>query len=119
MHRVRQEQLPFQGMSHQFVGANHGDVGISMYFVNAPPGRGPVRHRHPYDKVVIIRNGRARWTVDGQDHELGPGDILVVKAGEIHSFVNIGDGPLEQLDVHLGSRFVELTVIGPGGKILR
>lgn len=37
----------------------------------------------------------------------GPGDILVVKAGEIHSFQAIGDGPLVQLDVHLGPRFIQ------------
>jgi quercetin dioxygenase-like cupin family protein len=105
MKLVRQEQLPFKGMSHQFVGAENGEVGISIYFVNAPPGRGPVRHRHPYDKVVMVREGRARWTVDGQDQEVGPGDILVVKAGEVHSFVNIGNDPLLQVDIHLGSRF--------------
>jgi len=107
MHRVRQEHLPFQGMSHQFVGADNGEVGISAYFVNAPPGRGPRRHRHPYDKVVFVREGRARWTVNGQDHEVGPGDILVVKAGEIHSFVNIGDVSLIQLDIHLNARFLQ------------
>jgi len=107
MHRVRQEQLPFQGMSHQFVGADNGEVGISMYFVNAPPGRGPRRHRHPYDKVVVVREGRARWTINGQDHQVGPGDILVVKAGEIHSFVSISDVPLIQLDIHLGPRFIQ------------
>jgi len=107
MYLVRQEQLPFQGMSHQFVGADNADVGISAYFVNAPPGRGPRRHRHPYDKVVFVREGRARWTVNGEDHEAGPGDILVVRAGEIHSFVNIGDVPLIQLDIHLNPRFVQ------------
>ena len=59
MHRVRQEQLPFQGMSQRFVGTDNGDVGIS------------------------VRR----------------------KAGEIHSFLSIGDVPLKQLDIHLGSRF--------------
>ncbi len=107
MYRVRQEQLPFQGMSHQFVGADNGDVGISVLLVNAPPGRGTRRHRHPYDKVVFVREGSARWTVYGEDHEAGPGDILVVKAGEIHSFLNIGQVPLVQCDVHLSSRFVQ------------
>jgi mannose-6-phosphate isomerase-like protein (cupin superfamily) len=107
MHRVRQEQLPVRGMSHQFVGADNGDVGVSAYFVDAAPGRGTRTHRHPYDKVVFVRKGRARWTIDGQEHEAGPGDILVVKAGEIHSFVSIGDVPLEQIDVHLGPRFVQ------------
>jgi quercetin dioxygenase-like cupin family protein len=105
VHLVRQEELPFRGMSHQFVGADNGDVGISAYFVNAPPARGTPLHRHPYDKVVFVKEGRARWTVDGEDHELGPGDILVVKAGEIHRFVNIGEGPLVQLDVHIAPHF--------------
>lgn len=40
MHLVRQDQLPFVGMSHQFIGADH-DVAVSTYLVNAPPGRGP------------------------------------------------------------------------------
>jgi quercetin dioxygenase-like cupin family protein len=107
MHRVRQDQLPFQGMSHQFIGADQGGVGISAYFVEATPGRGTRLHRHPYDKVVIVRQGRALWTVNGQDHEAGPGDIFVVKAGEIHSFLSIGDVPLTQLDIHLSARFVQ------------
>lgn len=102
---IRQDELPFQGMSHQFIGADNGDVAISAYLVNAPPGRGPVRHRHPYDKVVFVREGRARWTVDGKDYDAGPGDILVIKAGEVHTFSSIGDVPLIQLDVHLGPRF--------------
>lgn len=107
MHRTRQEELPHKGMSHQFVGADNGDVGVSVYFVEAPPGRGPARHRHPYDKVVLVKEGRARWTVDGQVHEAGPGDILVVKAGEVHTFVSVGDVPLVQVDIHLGPRFVQ------------
>jgi quercetin dioxygenase-like cupin family protein len=107
MHFVRQDQLPYVGMSHQFVGAEHGDVAISAYLVNAPPGRGPQLHSHPYDKVVFVKEGWARWTVDGRDHQAGPGDILVVKAGEVHTFVNIGETPLIQCDVHLSPHFVQ------------
>jgi mannose-6-phosphate isomerase-like protein (cupin superfamily) len=70
-------------------------------------GKWPRRHRHPYDKVVFVRESRARRTVKGEDQEAGPGDILVVKAGEIHSFLNIGDVPLIQLDIHLNPRFVQ------------
>ena len=105
MNLIREEELPFVGMSHQFIGAEHGDVGISIYFVRAEPGRGPRRHRHPYDKVVLVREGRASWTVDGREIEVGPGEILVVKAGEIHTFVSIGDVPLVQSDIHLAPRF--------------
>lgn len=105
MHRVRVQDLPFRGISHNFVGAEQGDVGISVYLVNAPPGRGPRLHRHPYDKVVFIQKGRARWRVAGAEMELGPGEILVVKAGEPHAFESVGEEPLVQLDVHTSPRF--------------
>jgi mannose-6-phosphate isomerase-like protein (cupin superfamily) len=31
----------------------------------------------------------------------------VIKAGEVHSFRAIGDGPLVQVDVHLSPRFIQ------------
>ena len=41
MYRIRQHDLPFQGSSHQFVGADNGDVNISVFLLSALPGRGP------------------------------------------------------------------------------
>jgi quercetin dioxygenase-like cupin family protein len=107
MHRVREQDLPFQGSSYQFVGADQGNVEISVFLLRALPGKGPGPHRHPYDEVQFIREGRGRWTVNGQEFEAGAGDILVIKAGEIHGFTCIGDAPLVQLDVHLSPRFIQ------------
>ncbi len=107
MYRVRQQDLPFQGSSHQFIGADHGDVNVSAFLLSALPGRGPGPHRHPYDEVQFVREGRGLWTVDGRTFEAGAGDILVIKAGEIHSFQSIGDTALMQVDVHLSPRFVQ------------
>ena len=107
MYRIRVEDLPKTPLSRAFVGAERGDVGISAYLVRAPPGRGPRPHRHPYDKVAFVQQGRARWIVDGVEQLAGPGDILVVKAGEIHSFQALGEESLVQLDIHLGPRFIQ------------
>jgi quercetin dioxygenase-like cupin family protein len=107
MYRVRQDDLPFRGSSHNFVGADNGDVNISAFLLNALPGRGPGPHRHPYDEVQFVRSGRARYVVDGEEFEAGAGDILVIKAGEIHSFTCIGDEPLVQVDIHLSPRFIQ------------
>ena len=107
MYRVRQEDLPFKGSSHHFVGADNGDVGISVFLLNALPGRGPGPHRHPYDEVQFVRSGRGRYKVNDEEFEAGPGDIFVIKAGEIHEFKCIGDEPLVQLDVHVSPRFIQ------------
>ncbi|HEY7505687.1 MAG TPA: cupin domain-containing protein [Gemmatimonadales bacterium] len=107
MYRIRQQDLPFQGSSHQFVGAEHGDVGISAFLLRALPGNGPGPHRHPYDEVQFVREGRGLYLVEGQEFEVGAGDILVIKAGEVHSFRCIGNTPLVQVDVHLSPRFIQ------------
>ncbi|MGQ0815103.1 MAG: cupin domain-containing protein [Gemmatimonadota bacterium] len=107
MYRVRQDDLPFRGSSHHFVGDKNGDVNISVFLFNGLPGSGPGPHRHPYDEVQFIREGRGLWVVNGEEFEAAAGDILVIKAGEIHSFRCIGDTPLVQVDVHLSPRFVQ------------
>jgi quercetin dioxygenase-like cupin family protein len=107
MHRVRQDDLPFKGSSHHFVGADNGDVNVSVFLLNALPGRGPGPHRHPYDEVQFVRSGTGRYVVNGEEFEAGAGDILVIKAGEIHEFKCIGDEALVQVDVHLSPRFIQ------------
>ena len=107
MHRVRREDLPLRGSSHNFVGADQGDVGVSVFLFDGLPGRGPGPHRHPYDEVQFIQKGRGKWNVDGVEFEASAGDILVIKAGEVHSFKAIGDEPLVQLDVHLSPTFIQ------------
>ena len=64
----------------------------------AKPGSGPGPHRHPYDEIQFIREGRGAWTVNGKTFEGGAGDIFVIKAGEIHSFKAVGDSPLVQVE---------------------
>lgn len=107
MHHVRQENLPFVGSSHEFIGADQGDVKASVFLYHGKPGSGPGPHLHPYDEIQFIREGPGVWTVNGKTFEGGAGDILVIKAGEIHSFKTIGDSPLVQLDVHLSPRFIQ------------
>lgn len=107
MLRLRHDGLPFRGSSHQFIGADNADVNVSVFLFNGVPGAGPGPHRHPYDEIQFIQSGRGRWVVEGQEFEAGAGDILVIKAGEVHSFRCIGEENLVQLDVHLSSRFIQ------------
>lgn len=107
MYRIHRQDLPHRGSAHRFEGAEFGGTGVSVFLFHGLPGRGPGPHRHPYDEIQFIQEGRGLWTVNGEEFEAGAGDILVIKAGEVHSFRGIGDGPLVQLDVHLSPRFIQ------------
>jgi len=107
MHHVRQENLPFVGGSHEFVGAEQGDTGVSVFLFHGKLGSGSGPHRHPYDEIQFICEGRGAWTVNGKTFDGQAGDIFVIKAGEIHSFKAIGDSPLIRVDVHLSPRFIQ------------
>jgi mannose-6-phosphate isomerase-like protein (cupin superfamily) len=107
---VRKEDLPLIGISYNFVGAEQGDVKISMFLVEAPPGRGAPLHIHEYDEIVLVQEGQSRFVIGDVIREAGPGDILVVKARTPHGFVNAGPGVLKQLDIHVSPRFKQELV---------
>jgi quercetin dioxygenase-like cupin family protein len=107
MLKLRQQDLPLRGSSHNFVGADNGNVSVSVFLFRGLPGAGPGPHRHPYDEVQFIQEGRGTWAVNGQEFEAAAGDILVIKAGEVHSFKSTGETPLVQLDVHLSPQFIQ------------
>lgn len=105
MRAMRKDDLPFVGSSYEFVGAEQGDVPFSFFLVEAQPGRGAPLHRHKYDEVLVMLEGRGRLVVGEETREVGAGEIVVIKAGTPHGFVNAGEGLLRQMDVHAHPRF--------------
>jgi mannose-6-phosphate isomerase-like protein (cupin superfamily) len=103
---TRQSQLPFVDFARELVGAEHGELPISILFVEARPGEGPALHKHPYWEILLVLEGRASCVVGGQEIAVEAGDIVTIPAETPHSFVNTGAAALRQVDVHLSSRFV-------------
>lgn len=60
MHVIRKTDLPFIGSSYNFVGADNADVGVSIYLIEAQPGRGAPLHIHEYDEILLVQEGRSR-----------------------------------------------------------
>ena len=102
---IRVQDLPFSAFSHEFVGADHGGVGICFLLVEAQPGEGPGLHRHPYEEVFIVQEGRGTFTVGEEEIEVGAGEVAIVAPNTPHRFVNSGDGPLRQVDIHVSPSF--------------
>ena len=46
---------------------------------------------HSEDEAYYVVSGRGRFTADGEDGEVGPGDILFVEKGVDHRFHSITD----------------------------
>jgi mannose-6-phosphate isomerase-like protein (cupin superfamily) len=99
------DELPSTATARELVGADHGGTGVCLIFVDAPPGHGPSLHRHPYEEVFVVQEGEATFVADGQERVVGAGKVVIVPAGVAHSFVNSGDAPLRQLDIHVSPRF--------------
>jgi mannose-6-phosphate isomerase-like protein (cupin superfamily) len=103
---VEVEQLPLVGMSREFVGAEQG-APFSAYVVNAPPGKGPPLHTHPYVEVMFTMEGEATVTLGDQARTVRAGEIVVVPAHTPHRFVNSGTKALRQIDIHASPQFIQ------------
>jgi mannose-6-phosphate isomerase-like protein (cupin superfamily) len=102
---INRERLPFAGISHEFVGKEHC-VQNSILFVTAAPNQKVSMHRHSYDEIIIVQEGRALCIVGSEEREVHAGDIVSIPAGTPHAFRNIGDTLLRQIDVHANPEFV-------------
>jgi len=106
---INLEQLPFVGMSYEFVGATQG-APFSAYIVKAKPGQGPPLHKHTYVEVAFTLEGYASITVGDEQREVKAGGIVVIPADTPHRFVNAGNTLLRQIDVHASPKFVQTNL---------
>ena len=87
-------------------------LGVDAFGVNAivmPPRYEGVHHYHDeQDELYFVHAGRARFEVDGDEFELGPGGLVHVEATTTRKVSNPGDEDL-----------VLLIVGGKGGYVGR
>ena len=99
------EQMDPSEHSHEFVGAEHGDVPFSVILVHSKPGVGPKLHRHPYAEVFIVESGQATFRIGEDSIVVDAGHVVVSPPGEAHGFVNSGTGELRLTAIHGAGRF--------------
>ena len=87
-------------------------LGVTAFGVNAivyPPGAEGLHHYHDeQDELYFVHAGTARFEVDGDTLELGPGGIVHVESTTPRKVSNVGDDDL-----------VLLVVGGKGGYVGR
>src|SRR5512135_218085 len=88
------EKLPFDGDTYEFEGQRFRNTKVSFIWVDMPPGGSVRLHKHPYEEVFIIEEGKAIFSIDAQTIEAHSGQIIIVPKDTAHKFGNSGDGRL-------------------------
>ena len=53
--------------------------------------RVPVPHSHDaFEETIYGLEGVCTWTIDGRERELGPGESVCIRRGQVHGFENRG-----------------------------
>ncbi len=54
-------------------------------------------HSHPHEQISVIVSGRMIFTVEGEDREVGPGEVVLIPSGAEHG-VKVTQGPAVAYD---------------------
>jgi mannose-6-phosphate isomerase-like protein (cupin superfamily) len=102
-HIVNKTELP-GSTSRTFEGYLHGDVPVSFFLSETPPGRGPSLHKHPYAEVFIVQDDGLAFVVGEETIAARAGQIIVVPPDTPHKFTNTGSTVARHIDIHTSGR---------------
>lgn len=79
------------GVTRQVLAENPDMMVVAFRFDTGAQG---ALHNHPHVQSTYVEAGRFTFTVDGTDHELGPGDSLVIPSNAPHGCTCVEAGML-------------------------
>ncbi len=67
----------------------------SLAEATIPPGGATAEHYHrETEELYLVREGRGRLVIDGEERAVGEGDCALIPPGARHKLFNTGEGPL-------------------------
>ena len=87
------------GESATFHGFEYG-ANVSFFVVNFSQGKGPGKHRHPYEETFIILDGQIEAIVDGKTQIIGNDTIIIIPADTWHEFKNRSEKTAHMVNIH-------------------
>ena len=81
------------------------DGSVAVFEFDVPAGsKVAAAHSHDgFEETIYGLEGTLVWTVEGQAHEVGSGEVLCIPRGAVHQFENLGE---------LGAK--ALAIVTPG-----
>jgi mannose-6-phosphate isomerase-like protein (cupin superfamily) len=79
-----------------------GEV-IAVHESQQPAGMAPnTPHTIQHTEVMVVVEGTLAFEHDGKLEKVGPGGVIFVASGTLHTVRNIGDGPAKYCVVQMG-----------------
>src|SRR5438034_2320356 len=91
MSTATREEIRIGPLAIRFVVEGDESKGaVTVFEFDVPAGaRVPIAHSHDaYEETIYGLSGVLTWTVNGQKHEIGPGQVLCILRGAVHRFDN-------------------------------
>lgn len=82
-----------------------------LVVMNIPVGGEIGEEIHPHvEQTLFFMNGKAKAILDGEETEIGSGDVVVVTPGAKHNIVNVGTEPLMIYTVYAPANHIDKRV---------
>ena len=91
--------LPGSERARRFEGKDH-DATASFFVNTHAPGEGPSLHRHPYEEIFILLQGKATFRRGEDTIDAQAGEIVIVPKETPHGFTNTGEERLLFVSIH-------------------
>ena len=94
MTAAMREEIMVGGLAIRFLLEGEQSVGsVAMFEFDVPAGsKVPAAHSHDgYEETIYGLEGTLIWTLEGEETEVGPGEVLSIPRGVVHHFANAGD----------------------------
>ena len=94
MHTTANDTITVGALGVRFLVEDADSNGTAAVFECYVPAnsRMPVPHSHDgFEETIYGLAGTTTWTIDGETVDVGPGEAMCVRRGQIHGFENHGD----------------------------
>lgn len=91
----------------QFAKQGYLNEDLMIFYLNDTKEREYELHYHDFHKILIFLNGNVNYYIEGKYYSLNPGDVVLVKAGDIHRPIVSFRTPYERIIIYVSGHFFE------------
>jgi quercetin dioxygenase-like cupin family protein len=101
---VRDADIPeFELMGNHMRGLatpSRGAAEVAVWRGVTEPGATTPPHKHDHEEVLVVLSGSGSASMDGEQMDVSPGDVLIVPPNKLHQLFGPADGePLDAIAV--------------------